>query len=60
MFVALVVAWLIFTFLLRVIKTTLVNAALFAAVIFFLQVGYGVTLLDVINYFTQNTRAGGR
>ena len=59
MLVALIVAWAIFTFLLRVIKTTLVNAALFAAVVFFLQVGYGVTLLDVINYFTQG-RAGGR
>ncbi|OKH54950.1 hypothetical protein NIES2101_05120 [Calothrix sp. HK-06] len=60
MFVALIVAWIIFTFLLRVIKTTLVNAALIAAVIFFLQAGYGITLLDVIQHFTQNTRTGGR
>jgi hypothetical protein len=57
--IALIVSWGIFTFLLRVIKTTIVNAALFAAVIYFLQVGYGVTLLDVINYFTQG-RTGAR
>ncbi|BAZ13557.1 hypothetical protein NIES4071_53960 [Calothrix sp. NIES-4071] len=58
--VALFVAWTIFIFLLRVIKTTVVNAVLLAAVIYFLQVGYGVTIFDVINYFTQGTRAVGR
>ncbi len=60
MFIALIVAWLIFTFLLRIIKTTVVNAALLAAVIFLLQVGYGITVLDVINYLTQTTRTVGR
>ncbi len=58
--VALFIAWSIFIFLLRVIKTTLVNAALLAAIIYFLQVGYGITLFDLISYLTQGTRAGGR
>ncbi len=50
MFLALVLAWLIFTFLVKIVKTTIVNALLIAGVVLLLQVGYGITPIDIYNY----------
>lgn len=50
MFLALILAWIIFTFLLKIIKTTVVNALMIAAIVLLLQVGYGVDPIDIFNY----------
>ncbi|OKH27872.1 hypothetical protein NIES1031_07970 [Chroogloeocystis siderophila 5.2 s.c.1] len=39
---ALVVAWLVFTALIRVVKTTLSTALTVAAIVLILQIGFGV------------------
>ncbi|AFZ30303.1 hypothetical protein Glo7428_1747 [Gloeocapsa sp. PCC 7428] len=39
---ALVVAWLVFTALMRVVKTTLSTALTVAAIVLILQIGFGV------------------
>jgi hypothetical protein len=50
MFLALLLAWIIFTFLIKIVKTTLVNALMIAALVLLLQVGYGITPIDIFNY----------
>ncbi|WP_210404112.1 hypothetical protein [Chroococcidiopsis sp. TS-821] len=39
---ALIVAWLVFTALIRVVKTTLSTALTIAAIVLILQIGFGV------------------
>jgi FtsH-binding integral membrane protein len=53
MFFALIVAWIVFTILLRIIKTTVINALMVAGIVFLLQVGYGITLRDILNFLVQ-------
>jgi FtsH-binding integral membrane protein len=53
MFFALIVAWIVFTILLRIVKTTVINALMIAGIIFLLQVGYGITLRDILNFLVQ-------
>jgi hypothetical protein len=50
MFLALILAWIIFTFLIKIVKTTVVNALMIAALVLLLQVGYGITPIDIFNY----------
>ena len=50
MFLALILAWIIFTFLVKIIKTTVVNAVMIAALVLLLQVGYGIDPIDMFNY----------
>ncbi len=50
MFLALILAWIIFTFLLKIVKTTVVNALMIAALVVLLQVGYDITPIDIFNY----------
>ncbi len=53
MFFALIIAWIVFTILLRIIKTTVINALMVAGIVFLLQVGYGITLKDILNFLVQ-------
>ncbi|MBD2300537.1 hypothetical protein H6G80_06780 [Nostoc sp. FACHB-87] len=53
----LIIAWIVFTILWKVIKTTVSNALTIAAIIILLQVGFGITPMDIwhqITQFTQN------
>lgn len=47
MIIALIVAWIVFTILVKILKTTVSNALTVAAVIVLLQVGYGITPQDI-------------
>jgi hypothetical protein len=64
MFLALILAWIIFTFLIKIIKTTVVNALMIAALVLLLQVGYGVDPIDIFNYIVtlpqRLLNSGGR
>jgi hypothetical protein len=53
MLIALIVAWLIFTILVKVVKTTVKTAFLIAAIIVLLQVGYGIGPQEMWNYIVQ-------
>ena len=53
MLIALIVAWLIFTILVKVVKATVKTAFLIAAVIVLLQVGYGIGPQEMWNYIVQ-------
>ncbi|BAZ38861.1 hypothetical protein NIES4101_48060 [Calothrix sp. NIES-4101] len=50
---ALIIAWVVFTFLLKIIKTTVFNALIIAGMVFLLQVGYGIKPQDIWNFITQ-------
>ncbi|MDJ0735896.1 MAG: hypothetical protein QNJ47_17835 [Nostocaceae cyanobacterium] len=53
MILTLLIAWFIFTLLVKVIKTTVKTAFLVAAVIVLLQIGYNISPLDILNYIIQ-------
>ncbi|WP_315791663.1 hypothetical protein [Fischerella sp. JS2] len=53
MLIALIIAWLIFTILVKVVKTTVKTAFLIAAIIVLLQVGYGIGPQEMWNYIVQ-------
>ncbi|PLZ99880.1 hypothetical protein CEN50_05535 [Fischerella thermalis CCMEE 5268] len=53
MLIALIVAWLIFTILVKVVKTTVKTAFFIAAIIVLLQVGYGIGPQEMWNYIVQ-------
>jgi FtsH-binding integral membrane protein len=53
MFFALIIAWIVFIILLRIVKTTVINALMLAGIVFLLQVGYGITLRDILNFLVQ-------
>ncbi len=55
MLVALIVAWIVFTVLVKVIKTSVKNALIIAAVIVLLQVGYGIGPQDIWNHIVKLT-----
>lgn len=50
MLIALIVAWIVFTILVKVVKTTVKNALMIAAIIILLQVGYGISPQDIWNH----------
>ncbi|MDM9380883.1 hypothetical protein QUB80_09225 [Chlorogloeopsis sp. ULAP01] len=56
MLVALIIAWIVFTILIKVIKTTVKNALIIAAVIVLLQVGYGIGPQDIWNQIVKLTQ----
>ncbi|MBF2003939.1 hypothetical protein ACF3DV_08640 [Chlorogloeopsis fritschii PCC 9212] len=56
MLVALIIAWIVFTILVKVIKTTVKNALMIAAVIVLLQVGYGISPQDIWNQIVKLTQ----
>jgi hypothetical protein len=49
MFVALIVGWIVFTILVKIIKTTVSTAMTVAAIIVLLQISYGITPQDIWN-----------
>ena len=64
MFLALILTWIIFTFLVKIIRTTVVNAVMIAALVLLLQVGYGIDPIDIFNYIVtlpqRLLNSGGR
>lgn len=50
---AIVVSWLAFTALLKVLKTTITTAITIAAIILTLQILFGITYLDLWQQITQ-------
>ncbi|MFQ4143231.1 hypothetical protein [Chlorogloeopsis sp. ULAP02] len=60
MLVALIIAWIVFTILIKVIKTTVKNALIIAAVIVLLQVGYGIGPQDIWNQIVKLTQTLAR
>ncbi len=53
MLISLIVAWIVFTILVKVVKTTVKSALIFAAIIVLLEVGYGIGIQDVWDQITQ-------
>ncbi|MGJ5675382.1 MAG: hypothetical protein ACR9NN_17505 [Nostochopsis sp.] len=53
MLIALIVAWIIFTILIKVVKTTVKTAFTIAAIVVLLQVGYGIGPQEIWNYIVQ-------
>ncbi|MBW4476998.1 MAG: hypothetical protein KME54_08995 [Tolypothrix brevis GSE-NOS-MK-07-07A] len=43
MLVALIVAWIVFTILVKIVKTTVSSAIIIAAIVVLLQISYGIT-----------------
>ncbi|WP_242046676.1 hypothetical protein [Cylindrospermum sp. FACHB-282] len=53
MIITLIVAWIVFTILWKVLKTTLSNALTVAAILILLNVGFGITPQDILHQITQ-------
>ncbi|NEU74848.1 hypothetical protein PI95_020390 [Hassallia byssoidea VB512170] len=49
MFVSLIVAWVVFTILVKIVKTTVSSAMTIAAIVVLLQISYGITPQDIWN-----------
>ncbi|MGI8501639.1 MAG: hypothetical protein ACR2LR_10935 [Hassallia sp.] len=49
MLVALIVAWVVFTILVKIVKTTVSSAMTIAAIVVLLQISYGITPQDIWN-----------
>ena len=49
MLVALIVAWIVFTILVKIVKTTVSSAITIAAIVVLLQISYGITPQDIWN-----------
>lgn len=49
MLVALIVAWIVFTILVKIVKTTVSSAMTIAAIVVLLQISYGITPQDIWN-----------
>ncbi len=50
MFLALIVAWILFTILVKIVKTTVKTAFFIAAIVVLLQVAYHISPQDVLEY----------
>ncbi|MBW4666239.1 MAG: hypothetical protein KME60_02055 [Cyanomargarita calcarea GSE-NOS-MK-12-04C] len=50
MFLALIVAWILFTILVKIVKTTVKTAFFVAAIVVLLQVAYNISPQDVLDY----------
>jgi hypothetical protein len=53
MFLALILAWFIFTILVKLVKTTVSNALKIAAIVVLLQIGFNIGPMDIWNFVTQ-------
>ena len=49
----LIVAWIVFTILVKVIKTTVKMALTVAAIIVLLQIGFDISPFDIFNYIVE-------
>ncbi|AFY40881.1 hypothetical protein Nos7107_0195 [Nostoc sp. PCC 7107] len=52
----LIIAWIVFTILWKIVKTTVSNALTIAAIIVLLQVGFGITPQDIWHQIIQFTQ----
>lgn len=50
---AIIVAWLLFAILWKVLKTTLSKALIIAAILVLLKISFGITPLDIWHQLTQ-------
>lgn len=53
MIAMLIVAWMVFIILWKLLKSTLSNALTIAAIIVLLNIGFGITPQDIWNYVTH-------
>ncbi|MEA5619710.1 hypothetical protein VB711_17955 [Cronbergia sp. UHCC 0137] len=53
MIITLIVAWIVFTILWKVLKTTVTNALTVAAILILLNIGFGITPQDIWQQITQ-------
>ncbi|AKG22814.1 hypothetical protein [Calothrix sp. 336/3] len=53
MIITLIIAWIVFTILVKIVKTTVKTAFIAVAVIVLLQISYGVTPVDIWNKIVQ-------
>ncbi|MBW4686328.1 MAG: hypothetical protein KME40_14805 [Komarekiella atlantica HA4396-MV6] len=53
MIVTLIVAWIVFTVLWKLLKTTVSNALTIAAILVLLNIGFGITPQDIWHQITQ-------
>jgi uncharacterized protein YacL len=56
MIITLIVAWIIFVILWKLVKTTIKTAVTFAAIVVLLYFGFGITPQDIWNQITQFTQ----
>ncbi|WP_414527432.1 hypothetical protein [Nodularia chucula] len=49
----LIVAWIVFVILFKILKTTLKNALTIAAILVLLNIGFGITPQDIWNQIIQ-------
>ncbi len=55
--VAVVISWLVFTLLIKVVKASIKTAITFAAIVLILQLVFGIGLSDLWQYVTQVPQA---
>jgi hypothetical protein len=53
MFATLIVAWIVFSFLVRVVKTTMKTAFITAVTIVLLDAGFGISPQDIWHFIIQ-------
>ncbi|MBD2293809.1 hypothetical protein H6G06_09960 [Anabaena sphaerica FACHB-251] len=53
MIITLLVAWIIFVILWKLVKTTIKTAVTFAAIVVLLYFGFGITPQDILHQVTQ-------
>lgn len=53
MIITLIVAWIVFTILWKVLKTTISNALTVAAILILLNIGFGITPQDIVHKIAQ-------
>jgi hypothetical protein len=53
MIVTLIVAWIVFTILWKLLKTTVSNALTIAAILVLLNIGFGITPQDIWHQIAQ-------
>ncbi|HYW19554.1 MAG TPA: hypothetical protein VE956_09620 [Nodularia sp. (in: cyanobacteria)] len=52
----LILAWIVFVILLKILKTTLKNALTIAAILILLNIGFGITPQDIWHQIIQVTQ----
>jgi lysylphosphatidylglycerol synthetase-like protein (DUF2156 family) len=55
--VAVVISWLVFTLLIKVVKASIKTAITLAAIVLILQLVFGIGLSDLWQYITQVSQA---
>jgi len=58
--IALLVSWLVFIFLIRVVKASIITAIGIAAILLFFQLAFGISPVDIWQYITQNFQSISR